>query len=281
MTDHPDSRTGSAPATAARRTRPQRHSAPSISSAPETIRFCEAHLAAMTDLEEEWHNWGQLAFVHSGLMELSIEGQSVIAPPGFGVWIPPLARHHSYNHQPLDFGTLNLSADWSRDMPASACVLELSPLVQAIMAHFRQQGLAEPEESADLHLGQVLIEQLLRCPRQQRYLPISEDRQLAPVLRALEQQPADNRSLAQWARLVHSTERTLSRRCQRELGMSFSQWRQRLRFLHAVSLLERQLSIKEIALELGYSSSSAFITMFQALAGTTPERYRKQLGLAP
>ena len=63
----------------------------------------------MTDLEEEWHNWGQLAFVHSGLMELSIEGQSVIAPPGFGVWIPPLARHHSYNHQPLDFGTLNLS----------------------------------------------------------------------------------------------------------------------------------------------------------------------------
>lgn len=264
-----------------RRPRPQRHSAPSISLAPQTLRFCEAHLAAMTDLEEEWHEWGQLAVIHSGLMELSIEGQSVIAPPGFGVWIPPRARHYSYNHQPLDFGTLNLSAEWSRDMPATPCVLELSPLVQAIMTHFRQNALAVPVEATDLHLAQVLIEQLLRCPRQQRYLPTSEDRQLAPVLRALEQQPADNRSLAQWARLVHSTERTLSRRCQRELGMSFSQWRQRLRFLHALPLLEQHISIKEIALELGYSSSSAFITMFQSLSGTTPERYRRQLGIQP
>ena len=99
---------------------------------------------------------------------------------------------------------------------------------------------------------------------------------LAPVLRALEQNPADSRPLAAWAKQVHSTERTLSRRCHRELGMSFSEWRQRLRFIQALSLLERPISIKEIALELGYSSPSAFITMFQSLAGVTPDRYRKR-----
>ena len=47
------------PAQGKRRRDTQRHSAPSISSAPETIRFCEAHLAAMTDLDQEWHDWGQ------------------------------------------------------------------------------------------------------------------------------------------------------------------------------------------------------------------------------
>ena len=254
----------------------QRHSAPSISSAPETIRFCEAHLAAMTDLDEELHDWGQLAFIHNGLMELSIEGDSFIAPARFGVWIPPRARHCSYNHRPIDFGTINVACALCAALPTTPCVLDLSPLVLAIIDHFHQRQLLEPQTPADLRLGEVLIDQLVLSPRRQRYLPMSEDRLLAPVLRALEQNPADSRPLAAWAKQVHSTERTLSRRCHRELGMSFSEWRQRLRFIQALSLLERPISIKEIALELGYSSPSAFITMFQSLAGVTPDRYRKR-----
>lgn len=254
----------------------QRHSAPSISSAPGTIRFCEAHLAAMTDLEEEWHAWGQLAFIHNGLMELSIEGESFIAPARFGVWIPPRARHCSYNHRPIDFGTINVASALCAALPTTPCVLDLSPLVLAIIDHFHQRQVLEPQTAADLRLGEVLIDQLVLSPRRERYLPMSEDRQLAPVLRALEQNPAESRSLAAWAKQVHSTERTLSRRCHTELGMSFSEWRQRLRFIQALSLLERPISIKEIALELGYSSPSAFITMFQSLAGVTPDRYRKR-----
>ncbi|GAA4498196.1 helix-turn-helix transcriptional regulator [Pseudaeromonas paramecii] len=256
--------------------KPQRHTQASISEAPETLRFCEAHLAARTDVEEEWHTWGQLAFVHNGLMELAIEGQSFIAPPGFGVWIPPRARHRSYNHQALEFGTINLCADWCTSLPLEPCVLDLSPLVLALIAHCHTRPLKAPTNDEELRLARVLVDQLAACQRRERYLPMSEDRLLAPVLRALEQQPADNRSLKAWSRQVHSTERTLTRRCQRELGMSFSEWRQRLRFLHALSLLEGRMSIKEIALELGYSSSSAFISMFHSLAGTTPERYRKR-----
>ena len=94
------------------------------------------------------------------------------------------------------------------------------------------------------------------------------------MLSALEKNPADNTSLAQWAKQVYTTERTLSRRCQQELGMSFAQWRQRLRFLHSVSLLEQGKTVQEVALDLGYSSSSAFIAMFQQVSGTTPQRFR-------
>ncbi|TDB51596.1 AraC family transcriptional regulator [Photorhabdus luminescens subsp. sonorensis] len=34
-------------------------------------------------------------------------------------------------------------------------------------------------------------------------------------------------------------------------------------------------TVNEVAFDVGYSSSSAFIAMFQQLAGTTPERFRK------
>jgi len=104
-----------------------------------------------------------------------------------------------------------------------------------------------------------------------------EGRRIAdtPVLEALEHCPADNTSLAAWAARVYTTERTLSRRCQQDLGMSFSEWRQRLRFLHAVSLLEQGKTVQDVALDVGYSSASAFIVMFQQIAGTTPERFRR------
>lgn len=99
----------------------------------------------------------------------------------------------------------------------------------------------------------VLIDQLRLSPRQQTYLPSSDDKFLAPVLEALEHCPADNTSLAAWAARVYTTERTLSRRCQHDLGMSFSEWRQRLRFLHAVSLLEQGKTVQDVALDVGYS----------------------------
>lgn len=63
--------------------------------------------------------------------------------------------------------------------------------------------------------------------------------------------------------------------------MPFSEWRQRLRFLHAISLLEQGEAVQDIAARLGYSSSSALIAMFQQQSGTTPERYRTAAGVIP
>ena len=34
-------------------------------------------------------------------------------------------------------------------------------------------------------------------------------------------------------------------------------------------------SVQDVGFDLGYSTSSAFIAMFQQISGTTPERYRK------
>ena len=74
---------------------------------------------------------------------------------------------------------------------------------------------------------------------------------------------------------MHVSERTLARQFVRELGMSFGEWRQRLRYLAAIEALETSHSVQEIAFDLGYSSGSAFIAMFARQAGCTPEQYRR------
>jgi transcriptional regulator GlxA family with amidase domain len=152
-------------------------------------------------------------------------------------------------------------------------------LIKALLEHLRAHRVDQPRTSSDRRLLQVLIDQLAVAPSQGSYLPMSDDPLLLPVLMALEKNPADGRSLAQWARQVHTTERTLERRCQQHLGLSFTDWRQRLRVVKALAMLETGRSVEAIALDLGYSSASAFIAMFRRMTGTTPDMVRSQ-GLA-
>ena len=69
---------------------------------------------------------------------------------------------------------------------------------------------------------------------------------------------------------MHSTERTLARRCRRDLGMGFAEWRQRLRIVRALPRLEAGEKVASVALDLGYASASAFIAMFRRVTGATP-----------
>jgi AraC-like DNA-binding protein len=46
--------------------------------------------------------------------------------------------------------------------------------------------------------------------------------------------------------------------------------------LHALRLLAQGEPVTSVALESGYQSTSAFISVFKRVLGTTPFRYRKK-----
>ncbi|MFG1174244.1 AraC family transcriptional regulator [Erwiniaceae bacterium CAU 1747] len=232
---------------------------------------------ARTEYLPHSHSWGQAIFVTCNVLEMQVEGERLLTPANIPIWIPPGKLHASYNKKQAFFRTLNIAGPLCHQLPDRACLLRVSPIVHAIMDDIAARQLLVLETAADCRLGEVLLDQLQQAQIGPSYLPTTRDKFLAPVLHALEQNPADNSTLAQWASRVYTTERTLSRRCQALLGMSFSEWRQRLRFLHAVAMLEKGKSVKEVALDLGYSSASALIVMFQQQSGTTPERYRQRI----
>ncbi|CNH79274.1 AraC family transcriptional regulator [Yersinia frederiksenii] len=244
-------------------------------TAPQNLSFrCEIY-NANTEFLPHSHTYGQLICVKSGVLAMNIGGQRFLAPPEFSVWVPAGVEHSSYNRKPMHFRAIDIALAFCNGLPASACLLNVSPIFNAIVEDCFARGLLMPESEQDMRLAHVLIDQFNQSPVQRTYLPTSQDKLLSPVLMALERCPADNTSLALWAKRVYTTERTLSRRCQQELGMAFSEWRQRLRFLHAISLLEQGKTVQSVALDVGYSSASAFIAMFQQISGTTPERYRR------
>ena len=55
--------------------------------------------------------------------------------------------------------------------------------------------------------------------------------------------------------------------------MPFVKWRQQLHVGLALQKLASRESVTNIAIDLGYESTSAFIAMFKRSMGTTPSRY--------
>lgn len=59
----------------------------------------------------------------------------------------------------------------------------------------------------------------------------------------------------------------------REIGMSFSAWRQRACVVRALALLITGRPVFDVALSLGYDNASSFATMFRRVTGQTPSFY--------
>ena len=97
---------------------------------------------------------------------------------------------------------------------------------------------------------------------------------LRPIADALTENPADPRSLADWAGHLGVSPRTVTRAFRAETGLSFARWQAVLRAQRAVLLLARGASVEHTAESVGYRSASAFGVAFRRTTGRTPGQFR-------
>jgi AraC-like DNA-binding protein len=237
---------------------------------PAPLSFRTESYEAGAVFQEKRQPWGKVGYAVRGVMEARVEGRRFLCPPHYATWIPADTLHSCHNRENVKFVSIYIERDLCAGMPETACTLALSPLIKAILADFADRRVTVPVTEADRRLAFVLVDQLLKAPRRESFLPVSDDALLRPVLDALQADPSDRRSLAEWARCLGTTEKTLSRRFHGQLGISFNEWRQRLKLVASLSLIEDGRSVQSIARTLGYSSPSAFIAMFRRQTGTSP-----------
>ena len=75
--------------------------------------------------------------------------------------------------------------------------------------------------------------------------------------------------------------RTFTRTFRKETGMSFATWRQTVRLMEALSRLATGDPVTTVALDVGYSSPSAFTAMFRRAFGVPPTHYLLERGEEP
>lgn len=180
-------------------------------------------------------------------------------PARCGAWIPAGMRHALEPTPSAKVRTLYIYASRT----GSCSVLELSPLLSAIVDHIHRHG-------SEKHLAAVLLDQLAK----QRQLPLFLPRLSSAIARqvadALVADPADTPRIRDLAAQFGVSDRTLERAFVAEAGMPLGEWRQRARIGRAIALLAGGLDVKDVALEVGYETPSAFVVAFKKYVGTTP-----------
>ncbi|WP_236631467.1 helix-turn-helix transcriptional regulator [Endozoicomonas numazuensis] len=146
----------------------------------------------------------------------------------------------------------------------------------------RRPRLYEPETD-DERFFEVMVEQIPRLESESFSLPVSEHPVLSQVLSQLSDQPESELSLEEWAEKINVSGRTLSRMFKSETGMTFILYRQHVRLCSALKYLAQGRSVVNVAMDMVFSSQSAFIRLFRQAFGKTLGNilYKKGRGLSP
>jgi len=229
-------------------------------------------------IEPHAHRWGQLIYASHGVMKVIVEGNYWIVPPERAVWAPPGRRHEIVADGAFSMRTLYLAPRFAQQIATECRALSVSAFLRELILHIVQIGMLDTAVPTQRRLASVLLDQL----RSAELLPLSirmpQDRRALAIAERLRQNPSDPAELSELSKAAGASSRTVQRAFLSETGLRFTQWRQRLRLLHAVSLLGTGSSVTDAGLEAGYASTSAFVAAFRRQLGHTPAAYRFEKG---
>lgn len=245
-----------------------------ISTLPESICFYSVLSPCEYYSMEDVHPWGEFIYTIDGTVDILTENNHYVACFDYGIWIPPGIAHRSITYGQTRYSSLLVSVTEDMPLPMTVCPLRLFPLGRALIECLLRNRPVSPYTATERKILRLLVSQIAHTACAQHSLTYSDDPFLLPVLHYIEANLGETVTLIELAELVNTTPRTLIRRSQRHLGMSLTEWRQRLCIMKALVWLEEGRSIEAIAYELGYSSASAFIVMFRKVMDMTPAEFR-------
>lgn len=222
------------------------------------------------------HARGQLFASLRGLLSVGLDDGIWIVPAIHAVWLPPHQTHSIRSHGPFEGWGAYVAESACADLPRQACTLRISCLLREAVLRAAAWP-AEALDTANARIAAVILDEIRSLPVEPFGLPLPRDPRLQRIGAALIANPADARDLEQWAHWAAMSSRTLSRRFVHETGFTFTAWRQRARLVRSLEMLAADVPVTAIALELGYSTASVYISLFRRTFGETPAVYRQRL----
>jgi AraC-like DNA-binding protein/mannose-6-phosphate isomerase-like protein (cupin superfamily) len=219
------------------------------------------------------HSRAQLLYASSGVMTVKTNNGIWVVPPLRAVWIPAYTRHQIEVSGNLSMRTLYIDPTFFPGPSEGCCVIAVSPLLKELILYAVGLPQIYPLGGQEERVLTVILDQICNMSTAPLELQIPVDSRLKKIYRRLSTNPGENRTLEDWGKTVGATGRTLARHFRLETGMSFVQWRQQIRILEALRRLGRKEPVTTVAIELGYDSPSAFISMFKKALGKTPGQY--------
>lgn len=219
--------------------------------------------------ERHSHRDHQLAWASSGILSVETDHSSWVLPSTRALWIPAGVLHETSASSNATMRSVYVRparcpVEWRHPTPVAA-----SPLLAEMIGHLERPDGDPGRRSRGEQFFFDLLEPLSSATIEVR---LPRDPRAARVARALQADPGDGRDLRDWGREVGASERTLGREFART-GTSFRQWRTLNRLRAALPTLAAGKPVSQVALEVGYETTSAFVAAFRRETGLTPRAY--------
>ncbi|MFE6160718.1 helix-turn-helix domain-containing protein [Streptomyces sp. NPDC056486] len=220
----------------------------------------------------EWaphsHPRHELVWVRGGTLTSRVADRVFTVSEGYGLWMPAGVVHGGRATAGAQFH----EAFFAPDRTPSAFAFEepraiaMTPLLESLLIHLSSTDL----DAAARARAESVVFDVLQPSERQFALQLPGDSRIDTIAEALLDDPADSRSLEEWARWLGISDRTITRAFRQATGLSFAQWRQALRVHRALTHLSEGLDVTTISEVLGYAQPSTFIAAFRRITGTTP-----------
>jgi transcriptional regulator GlxA family with amidase domain len=162
------------------------------------------------------------------------------------------------------------------ELPPSCQVYGVSALLRQLFD--AMLALPTGARARRARLEAILLDELSGMPRLPLSVPLPQDPRLSKACRYLLDAPTQAMSIEEMAALANMSRRTFTRQFREATGVSFVAWKQQVCVLEALSRLSQGASVKDVSVDLGYSSTSAFSAAFKLLLGDAPVRYLSRYG---
>lgn len=222
-----------------------------------------------------FHDRDQLVYASRGVMTVRTSDGTWVVPTHRAVWIPATVPHTITMSGTVAMRTLYFKRRSAKTLPRVCRVVHVSALLRELMLHACALGSLNRTIRWHRSLIEVIVQQLETIQVVPLRLPNPSDPRALRIARILLDEPSDRRTLRGLCRAAGTSTRTVERLFQENIGMTFGKWRQQLRLMEAMRLLADGAKVTHAALESGYSTPSAFISMFRKTLGTTPTSYFK------
>jgi AraC-like DNA-binding protein/quercetin dioxygenase-like cupin family protein len=234
------------------------------------IRVRSRPVPAGVRIARHTHAWAQVACTTRGVLRIAAEGSTWMVPPSRAIWVPPNVTHEVVIVEDAFLRTLYIDASVVPPGLDACRVVEVSPLLREVAVAMDDLTISSERERL---LGTLALDEITRSRPLPLSIPMPTDKRLLALCEAVLADPASADSLEHWATLAGASTRTIARLFRRELGVSFSQWRQQAVLARAIPLLSQGRPLAQVALLLGYQSQSAFSAMFRRAFGESPRAF--------